>query len=78
MPQKKSLGQTNSVACKEDTMETTFTNRIRVNVDISVKGIITWSSTVEMLDKSLEEVLAESDRLVAALKTRYPLEGTGG
>ena len=59
-------------------METTFTNRIRVNVDISVKGVITWSSTVEMLDKSMEDVLAESDRLVAALKGRYPLEGTNG
>jgi hypothetical protein len=59
-------------------METTFTNRIRVNVDISVKGVITWSSTVEMMDRPLEEVLAESDRLVAALKGRYPLEGTSG
>lgn len=59
-------------------METTFTNRIRVNVDISVKGVITWSSTVEMLDKSMDEVLAESDRLVAELKKRYPLEGTSG
>ena len=59
-------------------METTFTNRIRVNVDISVKGVITWSSTVEMLDKSIEEVLAESDRLVAELKKRYLLDGTSG
>jgi len=59
-------------------METTFTNRIRVNVDISVKGVITWSSTVEMLDRSIEEVLAESDRLVAELKKRYPLDGTSG
>jgi len=59
-------------------METTFTNRIRVNVDISVKGVITWSSTVEMLDRSMEEVLAESDRLVAELKKRYPLDGTSG
>ena len=59
-------------------METTFTNRIRVNVDISVKGVITWSSTVEMLDKSMEEVLTESDRLVAELKKRYPPEGTSG
>ena len=59
-------------------METTFTNRIRVNVDISVKGVITWSSTVEMLDRSIEEVLAESDRLVAELKKRYLLDGTSG
>lgn len=57
-------------------METTYTNRIRVNVDVSVKGVITWSSTVEMLDKSLEEVLKESDSLVAELRKRYPLEGS--
>jgi len=56
-------------------MENTYTNRIRVNVDISVKGIVTWSSTVEMLDKSLDEVLKESDDLVAELRKRYPLEG---
>ena len=59
-------------------METTFTTRIRVNVDISVKGVITWSATVEMLDRSIEEVLAESDRLVAELKKRYLLDGTSG
>jgi hypothetical protein len=55
-------------------MENTFSTRIRVNVDISVKGVVTWSSTVEMLDKPMDEVLAESDRLVEKLKGRYPLE----
>ena len=55
-------------------MENTYTSRIRVNVDISVKGVVTWSSTVEMCDQPMENVLAESDRLVAALKDRYPLE----
>lgn len=54
-------------------MENSYTSRIRVNVDISVKGTITWSSTVEMCDKPMDEVLAESDRLVAELKARYPL-----
>ena len=55
-------------------MENTYTSRIRVNVDISVKGVVTWSSTVEMCDTPINEVLAESDRLVEKLKRRYPLE----
>ena len=54
-------------------MENSYTSRIRVNVDISVKGTITWSSTVEMCDKPMDEVLAESDALVEKLRERYPL-----
>jgi hypothetical protein len=57
-------------------MENTYSTRIRVNVDISVKGVVTWSSTVEMCDTPIDDVLAESDRIVAALKHRYPLETT--
>jgi hypothetical protein len=54
-------------------MESTYARRIRVNVDISVKGVVTWSSTVEMCDTPIDDVLAESDDLVAKLKARYPL-----
>ena len=52
----------------------TYQTRLRVNVERSVKGIFTFSCTVEMLDYSIDEVLKESDRLVAALRTRYPGE----
>ncbi len=46
--------------------------RIRINVSTSVKGIHTFEVTVEMVDATPEEVLAESDRLVAELDRKYP------
>ncbi len=46
--------------------------RYRVNVSTSVKGIKTFDCTVDMLNAPMEEVLAESDRLVAELAKRYP------
>lgn len=46
--------------------------RTRINVSTSVKGVKTWDCTVEMPDASVEEVLAESDKLVAALDAKYP------
>ena len=50
------------------------TTRHRINVSISVKGIVTWDCTVEVADGTLDTTLAESDRLVAALKLRYPAQ----
>jgi len=46
--------------------------RYRVNVSTSVKGVKTFDCTVDMLNAPMEEVLAESDKLVAELSTRYP------
>ncbi len=53
------------------------TKRYRVNVSTSVKGIKTYDCTVDMQGAEMEEVIAESDKLVALLDTRYPapLEG---
>ena len=54
-------------------------HRIRIEVSTSVKGIHTYSCTVELsapkpdLDL-MEATLLESDRLVAALDARYPKE----
>ena len=46
--------------------------RYRVNVSTSVKGIKTYDCTVDMEGASMEEVLTESDKLVAELDKRYP------
>ena len=53
------------------------TKRYRVNVSTSVKGIKTYDCTVDMTGAEMEEVITESDKLVALLDTRYPapLEG---
>jgi hypothetical protein len=47
--------------------------RIRVNVSRTSKGARSFEATVEMNDASIEEALAESDRLVAQLEARYPV-----
>ena len=49
-----------------------YKKRTRVEVSTSVKGVKTYSCTIELLDSTNEEVLAESDALVAALDKRYP------
>jgi hypothetical protein len=49
------------------------TIRRRVNVTISTKGVITWDCTIEGTGCTQEEVLTESDALVAELKNRYPV-----
>jgi len=51
--------------------------RYRVNVSISVKGVKTWDCTVDGLNMSKEEVLTESDLLVKALESRYPIKTEG-
>uniref|UniRef100_A0A6M3XYQ1 Uncharacterized protein n=1 Tax=viral metagenome TaxID=1070528 RepID=A0A6M3XYQ1_9ZZZZ len=48
--------------------------RHRINVSISVKGIKTYDCTVDMLNASMEEALIESDKLVAELDKRYPVQ----
>lgn len=47
--------------------------RYRVNISISVKGIKTWDCTVDGLGYPMNEVLAESDKLVDELEKRYPM-----
>jgi len=52
--------------------EVTKSLRYRVNVSTSVKGIKTYECTVDGEGFTMEEVLAESDKLVAELSRRYP------
>lgn len=53
-------------------VEHTVTKRYRINVSTSVKGIKTYDCTTDIEGGTMEEVLAESDRLVASLDKRYP------
>ena len=53
-------------------MELEKSIRRRVNISTSVKGIKTFDCTVDILNGTEEEVLAESDSLVAKLDKRYP------
>ena len=53
-------------------MEVTKQRRYRVNVSTSVKGIKTFECTVDGDGFTMDEVLAESDKLVAELMKRYP------
>jgi len=53
-------------------MENTYKKRVRIEVSTSVKGIKTYSCTIEMIDTPAEEVLTESDELVVLLDNRYP------
>lgn len=46
--------------------------RYRISVSTSVKGVKTYDCTVDMLNAAMDEVLAESDKLVAELDKRYP------
>jgi len=52
--------------------------RKRISVSISTRGVHTWDCTVEDISPdgiSNEALLAESDALVAALESRYPVTG---
>ena len=52
--------------------------RKRISVSISTRGVHTWDCTVEDVSTdgiSNEALLAESDALVAALESRYPVTG---
>jgi len=59
------------------TTEIERSKRYRVNVSTSVKGIKTYDCTVDMTGTTQEEVLAESDSLVAELDKRYPAPKEG-
>lgn len=55
-------------------MESQYRKRIRIEIATSVKGVKTFSCTVEMTDTDQDMVLLESDKLVAALQSRYPVK----
>ena len=59
-------------------MEITKSIRYRVNISTSVKGIKTWENTVDCTGYSKEEVMAESDALVAECEKRYQALKEGG
>jgi len=46
--------------------------RYRVNISTSVKGIKTYDCTVDIQGVGMDEILTESDKLVAELDKRYP------
>jgi len=48
--------------------------RYRVNVSTSVKGVKTWDCTCDAEGFTMDDVLEESDKLVAELEKRYPLQ----
>jgi len=49
-----------------------YKERVRIEVSTSVKGIHSYSVTVEGRDQTDDEVLARSDALVAKLDAKYP------
>ena len=55
-------------------MEIEKSIRYRINISISVKGQRTWDCTVDALNYSINEALSESDKLVAELERRYPIQ----
>ena len=55
-------------------MELERSLRYRVQVSTSVKGVKTWECTVDGQNFTMEEVLAESDKLVSELSRRYPID----
>ena len=55
-------------------METHKSLRYRVNVSISTKGQKTWDCTCDGEGYTQEEILEESDKLVAELEKRYPVK----
>jgi len=58
-------------------MEETKSLRYRINISRGMKGGTSWEATVDGEGFSKEQILAESDVLVAELEKRYPakLEG---
>lgn len=46
--------------------------RYRVNVSTTSKGAKSYDCTVELENGTMDDVLLESDKLVAALDKRYP------
>ena len=55
-------------------MELERSLRYRVNISRGMKGGLSFEATVDGQNFTMEEVLAESDKLVSELSRRYPLE----
>lgn len=55
-------------------MEIEKSLRYRINISRGMKGNTSFEATVDGLNYSMEEVLAESDRIVAELEKRYPAQ----
>lgn len=53
-------------------MEIQVLKRYRIAISTSVKGVKTYDCTVDIENATMEEVLQESDKLVAELDKRYP------
>ena len=53
-------------------MEVTKVIRHRINISRGMKGAVSYEATVDMEGFPMEEVLAESAKLVAALDAKYP------
>ena len=53
-------------------MEITKSLRYRINVSQTSTGKKSWDCTVDYENGTMEEVLAESDKLVGELTKRYP------
>ena len=56
--------------------EIQVSKRIRINVSTTSKGVKSYDCTVEIEGQPIEEVLAESDRLVGLLDVRYGIPAT--
>lgn len=54
-------------------MEIQKSLRYRINVSTSVKGVKTWDCTVDGENYTQDEILLESNKLVAKLEYRYPV-----
>lgn len=52
--------------------EINYKSRRRINISTSVKGVKTYDATIELIDATNEEALAQSDALVKELDFRYP------
>jgi hypothetical protein len=47
--------------------------RHRINTTVTTKGLETWDCTVEGTGFTREEIQAESEALVAYLRSQYPV-----
>lgn len=48
--------------------------RYRINISRGMKGQISFEATVDGTGFSQQEILSESDQLVASLEDRYPIK----
>ena len=55
-------------------MEIEKSIRYRINISRGMKGAVSFEATVDMEGYTMEETLKESDKLVAELERRYPIQ----